>query len=98
MSVCAVCLDWKKQTCPERPLIAQMRSVAMSAIWSLSGKNGRRCHRVFVDAEVIRDGPLLEVAGRGEKLGEPFQDPHGCCEQPLRHGTQSAAGVAAPEI
>ena len=26
-------------------------------------------------------GPLLEVAGHGEKLGEPPQVPHGCCEQ-----------------
>src|SRR5258708_36677847 len=31
------------------------------------GKNGRRGHRVFVDAEVIRGGPLLEVAGHGRE-------------------------------
>jgi hypothetical protein len=37
---------------------------AMSAIWSLSaGKRTSRTSR-FVDAEVIRGGPLLEVAWR----------------------------------
>src|SRR5258708_27475826 len=31
------------------------------------GKSGRRGHRVFVDTEVIRGGPLLEVAGHGRE-------------------------------
>ena len=53
----------------------------MSAIWSLSGKKERRGHLAFVDAEVRRGGPLLEVAGTAEKLGEPPQVPRGCCEQ-----------------
>ena len=39
---------------------------AMSAIWSLSAESGRRGHRVFVDAEVILGGPLLEVAWRAQ--------------------------------
>jgi hypothetical protein len=29
--------------------------------------SGGRGHRVFVDAEVIRGGPLLEVAGHGRE-------------------------------
>jgi len=31
------------------------------------GKSGRRGHRVFVDAEVIRGGPLLEVAAHSRE-------------------------------
>jgi len=31
------------------------------------GKSERRGHLVFVDAEIIRGGPLLEVAGRGRE-------------------------------
>jgi hypothetical protein len=31
------------------------------------GKSGRRGHRVFVDAEVIQGGPLLEVVGHGRE-------------------------------
>ncbi len=33
----------------------------------ITGKNGRRGHRVFVDAEVIRGGPLRGVAGHGRE-------------------------------
>jgi hypothetical protein len=54
-------------------LVAQMRSAAMSAIWSLSEEERTsRGHRVFVDAEVIRGRPLQEVGWHG-KLGEPPQ-------------------------
>jgi hypothetical protein len=50
------------------PEVAQMRSAAMSAIWSLSGeKQTSHGHRVFVDAEVIRGRPLQQLAGTSEK-------------------------------
>src|SRR5712672_2579328 len=50
------------------PLLAQMRSAAMSAIWSLSGeKRTSRTSRFFVDAEAIQGGPLLEVAWHGRE-------------------------------
>jgi hypothetical protein len=40
----------------------------MSAIWSLSGeKRTSRTPAFFVEAEVIRGGPLLEVAGHGSE-------------------------------
>jgi hypothetical protein len=39
---------------------------------SISSTSPGRGHRVFVDAEVVRGGPLLEVTGaRQRKLGEP---------------------------
>jgi hypothetical protein len=56
-----------------------MRSAAMSAIWSRSGKNGR-C--VFVDAEVIRARPLQEVAGHGREAWRAASEAlRGCCAQ-----------------
>ena len=61
------------------PEVTQMRSAAMSAIWSLSGeKQTSLGHRVFVDAEIIRGRPLQQVAGHGKE------------EAALRPRTQSA--------
>src|ERR1700730_2189926 len=48
------------------------------------GKSGRRGHRVFVDTEVIRGGPLLEVAGHGREAWQARpRVTRGCCEQPF---------------
>jgi hypothetical protein len=46
------------------PLLAQMRSARCPLLGLYQRKSGRRGHHVFVDAEVIRGGPLLEVAWR----------------------------------
>ena len=57
------------------------------------GKSERRGHLVFVDAEIIRGGPLLEVAGaRQRKLGEPGFEQH------FVPSTQSEGDVTGSEI
>jgi hypothetical protein len=64
-------------------VMAQMRSAAMSAIWSLSEeKRTSRGHPVFVDAEVIRGRPLQEVAGHGREAWRAASGVlRGCCDQ-----------------
>ena len=47
------------------PEMAQIRSARCPLFGRYEGKSGRRGHRVFVDTEVIRGGPLLEVTGHG---------------------------------
>src|SRR3982074_1306881 len=44
-----------------------MRSARCPLFGRYQRKSGRRGHRVFVDAEVIRGGPLLEVAWRARE-------------------------------
>src|SRR5664279_1107426 len=48
-------------------MLAQMRSARCPLFGRYEGKSGRRGHRVFVDAEVIRGGPLLEVVRHGRE-------------------------------
>ncbi len=42
------------------------------------GKTGLYGHGVFVDEEVMRGGPLLEVAGHGREAWQAAQVPRGC--------------------
>jgi hypothetical protein len=49
------------------PEMAQIRSARCPLFGRYEEKSGRRGHRVFVDTEVIRGGPLLEVAGHGRE-------------------------------
>src|ERR1700694_3469708 len=62
------------------------------------GKSGRHGHRVFVDAEVIRGGPLLEVAGHGREAWRAAPGSARLLRAALRPRTQSAGGVTASEI
>src|SRR5258708_27649368 len=59
------------------------------------GKSDRRGHLVFVDAEIIRGGPLLEVAGHGRKA---WRAAPGSARFSTSSRTQSTGGVTAPEI
>jgi len=73
----AVCS--RRHTGTEGPLLAQMRSARCPLFGRYEGKSGRRGHRVFVDTEVIRGGPLLELAGHGREAWRAAAGPRGCC-------------------
>src|SRR5258706_9185494 len=90
-----ICITAVAQTRPDQELVAlemfgsslgqglflaHLRSARCPLFGRYEGKSGRRGHRVFVDTEVRRGGPLLEVAGHGrESLASRV--PRGCCEQ-----------------
>src|SRR5258708_37690412 len=61
------------------------------------GKSGRRGHRVFVDTEVIRGGPLLEVAGHGREAWRAAEGPRGCCGRHFFPAHNPRAGVLRPK-
>jgi hypothetical protein len=84
----------KKALANSEPCI--QRSARCALFGRYEGKSGRRGHRVFVDTEVIRGGPLLEVAGHGREAWRAAAGPRGCCG---RHffPAQSASGVTASE-
>jgi hypothetical protein len=67
----------KKALANSEPCI--QRSARCPLFGRYEGKSGRRGHRVFVDTEVIRGGPLLEVAGHGREAWRAAAGPRGCC-------------------
>ena len=67
------------------PDLAQMRSARCPLFGRYEGKSGPRGLRVFVDAEVIRGGPLLEVARHGREAWRAAPRYRAVAEQHFLH-------------